>query len=91
MTGKGFPCGDDEWRNRIPSGKDAGESFGSGWVHDWGEQHPESADDRYKARDIAAPGADLPGVVPALDFLMMSSRLAFSNSVPLIKLFKLVT
>jgi glutamate synthase (NADPH/NADH) small chain len=36
----------------------------------------------YKARDIAAPGADLPGVVPALDFLIASNRKGLGDAVP---------
>jgi glutamate synthase (NADPH/NADH) small chain len=36
----------------------------------------------YKARDIAAPGADLPGVVPALDYLIASNRKGLGDAVP---------
>ena len=36
----------------------------------------------YKARDIAAPGADLPGVVAALDFLIASNRKGLGDAVP---------
>ena len=36
----------------------------------------------YKARDIAAPGADLPGVVPALDFLIASNRKGLGDALP---------
>ena len=36
----------------------------------------------YKARDVALPGADLPGVVPALDFLTASNRDNLGDRVP---------
>jgi glutamate synthase (NADPH/NADH) small chain len=36
----------------------------------------------YKARDIVVPGADLPGVVAALDFLIASNRKGLGDSVP---------
>jgi glutamate synthase (NADPH/NADH) small chain len=36
----------------------------------------------YKARDIAAPGADLPGVVAALDYLIASNRKGLGDAVP---------
>jgi glutamate synthase (NADPH) small chain len=36
----------------------------------------------YKARDIKAPGAGLPGVVAALDYLTISNRKGFGDAVP---------
>jgi glutamate synthase (NADPH/NADH) small chain len=36
----------------------------------------------YKARDIAVPGADLPGVVAALDYLIASNRKGLGDAVP---------
>jgi glutamate synthase (NADPH/NADH) small chain len=36
----------------------------------------------YKARDIAVPGADLQGVVAALDYLIASNRKGLGDSVP---------
>jgi glutamate synthase (NADPH/NADH) small chain len=36
----------------------------------------------YKAREIGGPGAGLPGVVPALDYLIASNRKSFGDSVP---------
>jgi glutamate synthase (NADPH/NADH) small chain len=36
----------------------------------------------YKARNIAAPGADLPGVVAALDYLIASNRKGLGDAVP---------
>jgi len=36
----------------------------------------------YKARDIAVPGAELPGVVPALDYLTASNRENLGDHVP---------
>ncbi|MFM7690812.1 MAG: NAD(P)-dependent oxidoreductase, partial [Alphaproteobacteria bacterium] len=36
----------------------------------------------YKARDITVPGADLPGVVAALDFLIASNRKGLGDAVP---------
>jgi len=36
----------------------------------------------YKARDIANPGSDLAGVVPALDYLIASNRKGLGDSVP---------
>ena len=36
----------------------------------------------YKARDIACPGVGLPGVVPALDYLIASNRHGLGDSVP---------
>ncbi len=36
----------------------------------------------YKARDLEAPGAELPGVVAALDFLTASNRKSFGDDVP---------
>ena len=35
----------------------------------------------YKARDIVAPGVDLSGWVPALDYLTVSSRISFGDNV----------
>jgi glutamate synthase (NADPH) small chain len=35
----------------------------------------------YKSRDMAAPGMDLPGVVPALEFLTASNRKSFGDDV----------
>ena len=35
----------------------------------------------YKARDIAAPGAGLPGIVPALDYLTASNRVGLGDKV----------
>lgn len=39
----------------------------------------------YKARDVALPGAHLPGVVPALDFLTASNRDNLGDDVPLFR------
>jgi len=36
----------------------------------------------YRARDVAVPGADADGVVPALDFLMAANRRDFGDVVP---------
>jgi glutamate synthase (NADPH/NADH) small chain len=36
----------------------------------------------YKARDIAGPGSGLPGLVPALDYLIASNRKWFGDEVP---------
>ncbi|MFM7418701.1 MAG: FAD-dependent oxidoreductase, partial [Alphaproteobacteria bacterium] len=36
----------------------------------------------YRARDITVPGADLPGVVAALDFLIASNRKGLGDAVP---------
>jgi glutamate synthase (NADPH/NADH) small chain len=36
----------------------------------------------YKARDLAAPGSGLPGIVPALDFLTASNRKGLGDAVP---------
>lgn len=36
----------------------------------------------YKARDLTEPGGDLPGIVPALDYLTVSNRLSFGDEVP---------
>ena len=36
----------------------------------------------YKARDIAVPGIDAPGVVGALDYLIRSNRRGFGDDVP---------
>jgi glutamate synthase (NADPH/NADH) small chain len=36
----------------------------------------------YKARDVAAPGVGLPGVVPALDYLTASNRKGLGDAVP---------
>ncbi|MCS6932060.1 MAG: NAD(P)-dependent oxidoreductase [Acetobacteraceae bacterium] len=36
----------------------------------------------YKARDIAVPGADLPGVVAALDYLTAANRIGLGDHVP---------
>jgi glutamate synthase (NADPH/NADH) small chain len=36
----------------------------------------------YKARDIAVPGADLPGVAAALDYLIASNRKGLGDAVP---------
>jgi glutamate synthase (NADPH/NADH) small chain len=36
----------------------------------------------YKPREIAGPGAGLPGIVPALDFLITSNRMGLGDSVP---------
>jgi glutamate synthase (NADPH/NADH) small chain len=36
----------------------------------------------YKARDIAAPGVGLQGIVPALEFLTASNRKSFGDEVP---------
>jgi glutamate synthase (NADPH/NADH) small chain len=36
----------------------------------------------YRARDIAVPGQDLPGVVPALDYLIASNRKGLGDAVP---------
>ncbi|MBX9700698.1 MAG: NAD(P)-dependent oxidoreductase, partial [Acetobacteraceae bacterium] len=36
----------------------------------------------YRARDIEAPGVELPGVVPALDYLTASNRNNLGDSVP---------
>lgn len=36
----------------------------------------------YKARDLAAPGVGLPGIVPALEFLTASNRKSFGDDVP---------
>jgi glutamate synthase (NADPH/NADH) small chain len=36
----------------------------------------------YRARDLAAPGSVLPGIVPALDYLMASNRKGLGDAVP---------
>jgi len=36
----------------------------------------------YRAREIQAPGAGLPGIVPALDYLIASNRVGFGDEVP---------
>ena len=36
----------------------------------------------YKAREIGGPGAGLPGVAPALDYLIASNRKGFGDAVP---------
>ncbi len=36
----------------------------------------------YKARDIGGPGAGLPGIVPALDYLTASNREGLGDDVP---------
>ena len=36
----------------------------------------------YKAREISGPGAGLPGIVPALDYLVTSNRQNLGDSVP---------
>ena len=36
----------------------------------------------YKPREIAGPGAGLPGIVPALDFLITSNRKGLGDAVP---------
>lgn len=36
----------------------------------------------YKAREIAGPGAGLPGIVPALDYLTAASRKSLGDAVP---------
>ncbi|HEX7391115.1 MAG TPA: NAD(P)-dependent oxidoreductase [Acidiphilium sp.] len=36
----------------------------------------------YKAREIAAPGSGLPGIVPALDYLIASNRKCLGDTVP---------
>jgi glutamate synthase (NADPH/NADH) small chain len=36
----------------------------------------------YKARDIGGPGSGLPGIVPALDFLIASNRKGLGDAVP---------
>ena len=36
----------------------------------------------YKARDIGGPGAGLPGIVPAMDFLTASNRKGLGDAVP---------
>ena len=36
----------------------------------------------YKAREIAGPGAGLPGIVPALDYLIASNRKGLGDAVP---------
>jgi glutamate synthase (NADPH/NADH) small chain len=36
----------------------------------------------YKPREIAGPGAGLPGIVPALDYLVTSNRKGLGDSVP---------
>ena len=36
----------------------------------------------YKARDMKAPGIGLPGIVPALDFLIASNRKGLGDAVP---------
>jgi len=36
----------------------------------------------YKARDIGGPGAGLPGIVPAMDFLTASNRKGLGDEVP---------
>ena len=36
----------------------------------------------YKARDMAAPGIGLPGIVPALDYLTASNRAGLGETVP---------
>jgi glutamate synthase (NADPH/NADH) small chain len=36
----------------------------------------------YQARDIGGPGAGLPGIVPALDFLIASNRKGLGDDVP---------
>jgi glutamate synthase (NADPH/NADH) small chain len=36
----------------------------------------------YKAREIAGPGAGLPGIVPALDYLITSNRKGLGDAVP---------
>ena len=36
----------------------------------------------YKARDIGGPGAGLPGIVPALEFLTASNRQGLGDDVP---------
>ena len=36
----------------------------------------------YKARDIGGPGAGLPGIVPALDYLVANNRTVLGDTVP---------
>jgi glutamate synthase (NADPH/NADH) small chain len=36
----------------------------------------------YKPRDIGGPGAGLPGIVPALDYLIASNRIGLGDDVP---------
>ncbi len=36
----------------------------------------------YQARDLTAPGATLPGIVPALDYLIASNRKGLGDTVP---------
>ena len=36
----------------------------------------------YKSRDLGGPGAGLPGIVAALDYLTVSNKLSFGDSVP---------
>ena len=36
----------------------------------------------YRARDLAAPGSVLPGIVPALDYLIASNRKGLGDAVP---------
>ena len=36
----------------------------------------------YRARDIAAPGSGLPGIVPALDYLTTANRVGLGDTVP---------
>ncbi|MGG7566863.1 NAD(P)-dependent oxidoreductase [Rhodovulum sp. DZ06] len=36
----------------------------------------------YKSRDLGGPGAGLPGIVKALDYLTVSNKLSFGDSVP---------
>jgi glutamate synthase (NADPH/NADH) small chain len=36
----------------------------------------------YKARELGGPGVGLPGIVPALDYLIASNRKGFGDSVP---------
>ncbi len=36
----------------------------------------------YKSRDLGGPGAGLPGIIPALDYLTASNRVGLGDSVP---------
>ena len=36
----------------------------------------------YKAREIGGPGVGLPGIVPALDYLIASNREGLGDAVP---------
>jgi glutamate synthase (NADPH/NADH) small chain len=87
----GFKLEKDVVMQRIAQLRDGGVSFrldceiGSAIAFETVAKHHDAvliATGVYKAREIGGPGAGLPGVVPALDYLIASNRKGFGDAVP---------